>query len=313
MIVVENLRKFYGNFEAVNGISFQIAPGEFFGLLGPNGAGKTTTIGMLTGLISPTAGKIFIDGQDLESNLDTCKSKIGLVPQDLAFYPTLSALDNLIFFGKIFGLRGYDLVKRIDEVLGMVSLSDFKKQPVESYSNGMKRRLNIAIGLLHRPCIIVLDEPTVGVDAQSRSAILDSLRELNQAGVTVIYTTHYMEEAQTLCHRLSIIDQGRLIQTDSPSELINRFSDPVVKIEFKHKMNSYLYEQVKAISPSAMLDKTGRWIFIKSTDPAQTVKKILELPAIKNTEVQSMDISKPNLEDVFLKLTGRSLRDTERQ
>jgi ABC-2 type transport system ATP-binding protein len=313
MIVVENLRKFYGNFEAVSGISFQIAPGEFFGLLGPNGAGKTTTIGMLTGLISPTAGKIFIDGQDLESNLDTCKSKIGLVPQDLAFYPTLSALDNLIFFGKIFGLRGYDLVKRIDEVLGMVSLSDFKKQPVESYSNGMKRRLNIAIGLLHRPCIIVLDEPTVGVDAQSRSAIFDSLRELNQAGVTVIYTTHYMEEAQTLCHRLSIIDQGRLIQTDSPSELINRFSDPVVKIEFKHKMNSYLYEQVKAISPSAMLDKTGRWIFIKSTDPAQTVKKILELPAIKNTEIQSMDISKPNLEDVFLKLTGRSLRDTERQ
>ena len=263
MIVVKNLRKFYGNFEAVSGISFQIAPGEFFGLLGPNGAGKTTTIGMLTGLISPTAGKIFIDGQDLESNLDTCKSKIGLVPQDLAFYPTLSALDNLIFFGKIFGLRGYDLVKRIDEVLGMVSLSDFKKQPVESYSNGMKRRLNIAIGLLHRPCIIVLDEPTVGVDAQSRSAIFDSLRELNQAGVTVIYTTHYMEEAQTLCHRLSIIDQGRLVETESPFELIKRFSDRVVKIEFKNKMNAYLYEQVKAISPSARLDKTGRWILIR--------------------------------------------------
>jgi ABC-2 type transport system ATP-binding protein len=279
MIVVENLRKFYGNFEAVSEISFQIAPGEFFGLLGPNGAGKTTTIGMLTGIISPASGKIFIDGQDLRSNLDACKSKIGVVPQDLAFYPTLSALDNLIFFGKIFGLRGYDLVKRIDQVLEMVSLSDFKKRSVESYSNGMKRRLNIAIGLLHRPHIIVLDEPTVGVDAQNRSAIFDSLRELNQKGVTVIYTTHYMEEAQTLCNRLSIIDQGRLVATDSPFELIKRFSDPVVKIEFKDKMNTYLYEQVKAISPSARLDKTGRWILIRSTDPAQTVKKILEITA----------------------------------
>jgi ABC-2 type transport system ATP-binding protein len=313
MIIVKDLRKFYGNFEAVSGISFQIAPGEFFGLLGPNGAGKTTTIGMLTGLISPTTGKIFIDGQNLRSNLDACKSKIGLVPQDFAFYPTLSALDNLIFFGKIFGLQGYDLVKRIDQVLEMVSLSDFKKGQVESYSNGMKRRLNIAIGLLHKPRIIILDEPTVGVDAQSRSAILDSLRELNQKGTTVIYTTHYMEEAQTLCNRLSIIDQGRLVETDSPFELIKRFSDPVLKIEFKSKMNAYLYEQVKAISPSAKLDKTGRWILIRSTDPTQAVIKILELPALKNTEVQSMDISKPNLEDVFLELTGRSLRDTGRQ
>ena len=309
IVQVESLRKSYGNVPAVSGISFKIASGEFFGLLGPNGAGKTTTIGMLTGLISPTAGEIFIEGQNLKKRPDICKSKIGFVPQDFAFYPSLNAKDNLSFFGRIYGLRGQYLKNRIEDVLKIVTLSNHRKQPVITFSNGMKRRLNIAIGLLNSPRIIILDEPTVGVDAQSRSAIFNSLRLLNREGVTIIYTTHYMEEAQSLCSRVAIIDQGRIVQLDSPTALVQKFSDPVVKIEFSETVASSLYEQLKAIGRVAPLDETGRWILLKSINPAQTVKKILDLPEVKRIGIHSLDVTKPNLEDVFLHLTGHSLRD----
>jgi len=312
IIEVENLKKSYGHFLAVSGITFQISSGEFFGLLGPNGAGKTTTIGMLTGLISPTDGKILIDGHNLGKQPDLCKAKIGLVPQDFAFYPMLNAKDNLTFFGRIYGLRGRHLNNRINEALEIVVLSNHIKQPVATFSNGMKRRLNIAIGLLNSPRIIILDEPTVGVDAQSRSAIFDSLKELNKSGVTIMYTTHYMEEAQTLCERVAIIDKGQIVRLASPSELIRKFSDPVVKIELNNRVDPPLYERLKTIGPLAPLDKTGRWIRVKSANPAKTVSDILGLPEIQKIGIQSLDVTKPNLEDVFLHLTGHSLRDNER-
>jgi ABC-2 type transport system ATP-binding protein len=311
IIKVENLHKSYGSLPAVSGISFGIAPGEFFGLLGPNGAGKTTTIEMLTGLIPPTSGDIFIDGQNLKEKPDVCKSNIGFVPQDFAFYPSLKAKDNLSFFGRIYGLKGQLLKNRIHEVLKIVTLSNHTKQPVATFSNGMKRRLNIAIGLLHSPRILILDEPTVGVDAQSRSAIFDSLRHLNKQGVTVMYTTHYMEEAQALCHRVAIVDNGRIVQLGSPATLVQKFSDSVIKIEFIEMVASSLYEELKSIGPIAPLDETGRWIRLKTVNPAQTVEKILNLPEVKKIGIHSLDVSKPNLEDVFLHLTGHSLRDND--
>lgn len=309
IVDVENLQKSYGDFKAVSGISFHIKKGEFFGILGPNGAGKTTTIGMLTGIIPPSSGKIIIDGQNLKTHADICKSKIGLVPQDFAFYPSLNALDNLIFFGRIYGLRGRYLDDRIDEVLRLVVLSNNRKQPVATFSNGMKRRLNIAIGLLHNPQILILDEPNVGVDAQSRTAIFDGLKDLNKAGVTIIYTTHYMKEAQTLCHRVAIVDQGRIIQLDTPSALIRQFSDTAVKIEFSDQLARPLVEGLHKIGKVEQLDDTARRFIIHSLHPARTVKKILELKELQQTPMQSLDVIEPNLETVFLHLTGRSLRD----
>ncbi|MFO7962605.1 MAG: ABC transporter ATP-binding protein [Desulfobacterales bacterium] len=311
IIRVENLRKCYGDLEAVGGISLHIAPGEFFGLLGPNGAGKTTTIKMLAGLIAPTSGNIVIDGQNITSHPNSVKAKIGLVPQDFAFYPTLNAEDNLAFFGRIYEIRGRRLKNRIHEVLDIAGLTDAAKQAVGNFSNGMKRRLNIAIGLLHEPRILILDEPTVGVDVQSRSAIFHSLIELNANGVTMIYTTHYMEEAQSLCRRIAILDKGRIIQLDAFSEMVRKFRDPVVKIEFADPVGELLYERIKSIGSIASLEQAGRSLLIRSAFPAQTVRNILSIPEIRDVDIRSLDISKPNLEDIFLTLTGRSLRDNE--
>ena len=190
ILVVKDLWKTYAAMDAVKGLTFEISSGEFFGLLGPNGAGKTTTIGMLSGLIEPTGGYVSVDGVDLFSRPMEAKARLGLVPQSFALYPSLSARDNLVFFGRIYGLRGKRLGERIACALDMVELTDRANQTVATFSNGMKRRLNIAAGLLHEPKILILDEPTVGVDPQSRNAILESIRSLNHSGVTVLYTTH---------------------------------------------------------------------------------------------------------------------------
>jgi len=309
IIDVKNLKKSYGKFLAVSDVSFHISPGDFFGLLGPNGAGKTTTIGMITGIIPPTAGHVIIDGQPLDTVPKICKSKIGLVPQDFAFYPSLNAMDNLVFFGNMYALHGKHLKRRIEEVLEIVLLSNHRRQPVATFSNGMKRRLNIAIGLLNEPRILILDEPTVGVDAQSRSAIFDSLKALNEKGMTVIYTTHYMEEAQALCRRIAIIDKGRIIRLDTPAALMRELSDSVVKIQFGGPVEAPLFTKLQAIGSLSPLDDTGRWILMKTVHPAKTVAKILNLPEVKKIGIHSLDITNPNLEDVFLHLTGHTLRD----
>jgi ABC-2 type transport system ATP-binding protein len=216
----EGLRKRFGARQEVDGISFEIARGETYGLLGPNGAGKTTTISMVCGILARDGGTVVVDGRPLDVGTTSAKAAIGLVPQDLAIYPDLTARENLVFFGRLYGMGGRDLAARVDEVLDVVDLADRAKERTEHYSGGMKRRLNIAVGLLHRPRLLVLDEPTVGVDPQSRNAILSSVEALSAQGMGILYTTHYMEEAERLCARVGIIDEGRIIAEGTRRELV---------------------------------------------------------------------------------------------
>lgn len=309
IVSIEHLRKCYGETEAVKGLSLRIFRGEFFGLLGPNGAGKTTTFGMLTGLIEPTEGRITIDGFDLLLRPRKLKARIGLVPQSFAFYSTLSARENAIFFGRIYGLRGRLLTDRISVVLEMVGLKDRSEQQVATFSNGMKRRLNLALGLLHEPDILILDEPTVGVDTQSRNAILESLEALNRSGVTVLYTTHYIEEAQRLCHRVAILDYGKLIALDTPAALIQGFGRYLIHIEFQEAFDETLLGEMERFGSVRVLDDQKRRIHLETDHTEEALKDLLVLRERRGILFKTLDIAEPNLETVFVHLTGRSLRD----
>jgi ABC-2 type transport system ATP-binding protein len=222
IIEIENLTKVFKNATepAVNGISFSINRNEIFGLLGPNGAGKTTTISILCGLFPPTSGKILIDGKSLQHKLASIKQIVGIVPQDIALYPTLTARENLDFYGHMYGLKGKDLKDKIDIWLQKLGLIDAANRLVSTYSGGMKRRVNLIAGVLHSPKILFLDEPTVGVDVQSRNVIIEHLKEINAAGTTIIYTSHHLEEAENFCTQVSIIDHGKILTQGSPEELI---------------------------------------------------------------------------------------------
>lgn len=224
IIQIENLTKTFKNATepAVNGISFSINRNEIFGLLGPNGAGKTTTISILCGLFPATGGKVLIDGKDLHTELASVKNMIGIVPQDIALYPTLTARENLAFYGSMYGLHGKNLKDKIETWLKKLSLIDAANRRVSTYSGGMKRRVNLIAGVLHSPAILFLDEPTVGVDVHSRNVIIQHLKEINAAGTTIIYTSHHMEEAQNFCTRVSIIDHGKILTEGTPAELISR-------------------------------------------------------------------------------------------
>jgi ABC-2 type transport system ATP-binding protein len=224
IIEIENLTKTFKHATepAVNGISFSINRNEVFGLLGPNGAGKTTTISILCGLFPATSGKVMIDGKNLHTELDSVKNMIGIVPQDIALYPTLTARENLAFYGSMYGLYGKDLKDKIETWLKKLGLTDASNRRVSTYSGGMKRRVNLIAGVLHSPTILFLDEPTVGVDVHSRNVIIQHLKEINAAGTTIIYTSHHMEEAQNFCTRVSIIDQGKILTEGTPAELISR-------------------------------------------------------------------------------------------
>jgi ABC-2 type transport system ATP-binding protein len=223
IIEIQNLTKTFKNETepAVNGISFSINRNEIFGLLGPNGAGKTTTISILCGLFPPTSGKVLIDGKDLRTELASIKNMIGIVPQDIALYPTLSARENLAFYGSMYGLHGKDLKDKIEIWLEKLGLIDAAKRQVYTYSGGMKRRVNLIAGILHKPAILFLDEPTVGVDVQSRNVIIEHLKEINALGTTIIYTSHHMEEAENFCTQVSIIDHGKILIQGTPRELIS--------------------------------------------------------------------------------------------
>ncbi|MBC7324996.1 MAG: ATP-binding cassette domain-containing protein, partial [Moorella sp. (in: Bacteria)] len=227
---IRGLQRRYGDFVAVDGVEFQVFRGEVFGLLGPNGAGKSTLIGMLTCVLAPSGGEATILGFDLLTQREEIKKVVGLVPQDLALYQTLSARENLAFFGALHDLRGRRLKERIEVVLGIARLEDWADRPVRTYSGGMKRRLNLAAGLIHEPQILFLDEPTVGVDPQSRNHIFESIRQLTAEGLTVFYTTHYMEEAQSLCHRVGIFDRGRLVALDTPKNLIQQARSRILEV-----------------------------------------------------------------------------------
>ena len=309
IVSVENLRKKYGDAEVVRGITFQIHRGEFFGLLGPNGAGKTTIIGMLTGLVAPAGGRILIDGEDLSFKPMRSKAKMGFVPQTIALYPTLCAVDNLAFFARIYGLRKGRLKERIAAVLNLVGLMDRANQAVATFSHGMKRRLNIAAGLIHEPDLLILDEPTVGVDTQSRNDIHETLENLNQSGVTLLYTTHYIEEAERLCRRVCILDRGKMIALDNPATLVREHGTGIVRIEFNANPDDTLLSQIGNLGSFRVMDDQSRHLRLETNHPDRAVREFLDLMDKRAGMLKTLDIIEPNLETVFIRLTGRYLRD----
>ncbi|MDG1874270.1 MAG: ABC transporter ATP-binding protein [Mariniblastus sp.] len=303
MIKAQDLRKNYGENVAVDGLSFQIAAGETFGLLGPNGAGKTTTISMLVGLLAPDSGTVEVgDASPGESDPTHPKVRtlIGIAPQSLSLYEDLTAKENLRFFGQLYGLSGGHLNERVTWALEFAELNDRKNDRVKTYSGGMKRRLNIAVALIHEPRILLLDEPTVGVDPQSRNHIFESIHRLQKQGMTILYTTHYMEEAQRLCDRVAIVDQGKLLALDSVSGLIaNHGGTSVVKAELMGSADPQLVESLHGGSLE------GSTVRFESDRPLEQVAELTS----KGMQFSTLNIAQPDLESVFLALTGRSLRD----
>jgi ABC-2 type transport system ATP-binding protein len=310
-VVVNELVKVYGPLHALNGLSFSVARGEFFGILGPNGAGKTTTMGILAGLISADAGSVMLAGEQAMGNNADLKKRLGLVPQELAFYPTLSAVDNLSFFGRIYGFRGKLLKEHIRNVLQIVQLEDRSKEPVSHFSNGMKRRLNLAIGLLHKPEILLLDEPTVGVDAQSRNAILESLQRLNREGVTILYSTHYMEEAQRLCGDLAIFDHGRIIARGSPRDLVQSLGEGLLRVKFLTPVSEDFLDQLRssALTPWTSDEDMVVQIKLDSKNKESAIRLVFAGADTWKITIRNLQVLEPSLESVFLNLTGRELRD----
>ena len=306
--VADVVRRF-GSFTAVDGVSFQIARGETFGLLGPNGAGKTTTISMVAGLVPPSAGTVTVAGHRMAADTTEPKRHIGLVPQDLAIYPELSARENLLFFGRLQGLAGKELKGRSAEVLELIGLSDRAKEATKKFSGGMKRRLNIGVGLLHRPDLLILDEPTVGVDPQSRNSILESVEALSTEGMAVLYTTHYMEEAERLCDRIAIIDSGAIQAEGTQDELI-QLTGGVDTIRLAGSGDVAQAAAALRDLPAVLhADSERRELRLTVRDAPTAVAGIVNTATSAGMVLSDVEISRPDLESVFLHLTGKALRD----
>ncbi len=307
----QNLVKSYGDFTAVKGITFDIKEGEIFSLLGPNGAGKTTTISMLSTLYAPTSGDAIIGGHSITKEPMAVKQVIGVVPQDLALYEDLTAKENLIFWGQMYGLGGKSLNSRVDEVLEQIGLVDKAKNRVKTYSGGMKRRVNIGVGLLHKPRLLFMDEPTVGIDPQSRRAILDTVKDLNKQGMTVLYTTHYMEEAQELSNRVGIIDHGELIALGTQDELTRQVGETETLILHigENEDPEALAKAVSAVEGVQKADVTDHQVSVITADAKDILAAVVSKANERGLKIRSIDIREPNLEAVFLHLTGRALRD----
>jgi ABC-2 type transport system ATP-binding protein len=311
ILEARNLVKKYGDFTAVNGISFEIKEGEIFSLLGPNGAGKTTTISMLSTLYVPTSGEATVGGHSITKEPMAVRNLIGVVPQDLALYEDLTARENLSFWGQMYGLSGKTLNSRIDEVLEQIDLTDKARDRVKTYSGGMKRRVNIGVGLLHKPKLLFMDEPTVGIDPQSRRAILDSVKDLNKQGMTVLYTTHYMEEAAELSDRVGIMDHGELIALGTQAELTKQVGEMETLILHVGENDdperlAAAIRTLKGVKKADVTDHTVTVIVPEAEEAlAPAVTKANEL----GIKIHSVDMREPNLEAVFLHLTGRALRD----
>lgn len=314
IIEVKDLVKHYHGVAepAVKGISFSIEAGEVFSLLGPNGAGKTTTLSMLSCLLEPTGGDALIAGHSVRKDPMAVKRAIGVVPQDIALYPTLSARGNLIFWGQMYGLSGAELNKRVEEVLETVGLRERAKERIEKYSGGMKRRINIAAGLLHKPRVVFMDEPTVGIDPQSRRNILDMVKALNAQGMTVLYTTHYMEEAQELSHRIGVVDRGRLIALGTLDDLIRLIGrEDVVELRFAADyMVPEVVQALGVVKGVRQVDTIDHdTVRLLADDGDSALPELITQANAHQARVIGVDIKEPNLEAVFLHLTGRALRD----
>lgn len=309
MLTIENITKRYKEFTAVEDISFEVEKGEIFGLLGPNGAGKSTLVSMIGTILQPTRGEIFIDGISLKNKPYDCKRRMGIVPQELALYQSLSAKDNLEFFGSLYGLFGNRLKQRVTEVLNILKLTEKGNQDITEYSGGMKRRVNLGIALMNSPKLLILDEPTVGIDPQSRSHILDTIRRLKEEeGMTVVYTSHYMEEAEYLCERVGIVDHGKLIALGSKEGLKKDLNAcDTLTANFSKGSSEALgrLDKIKGVL-KASVEKDSLKLLVS---PGSNVLDIVD--DIKNSGIRltSFRYDEMNLESIFLQLTGKSLRD----
>ena len=309
VLTCSDLAKRYGERVAVDGVGFHIAAGETYGLLGPNGAGKTTTISMICGLLERDRGEVTVDGRPLDARSVDAKSVIGYVPQDLAIYPDLTARENLRFFGRLYGLSGSELNERVQESLEVVDLADRADERTDRYSGGMKRRLNIALGLLNRPRLLVLDEPTVGVDPQSRNAILSGVEGFGTQGMAVLYTTHYMEEAERLCDRVGIIDEGKLQAEGTRRELTALVGE---RDRVSLTATGDLAAAARAAADLSVVDEASardQGLDLIVRDAGGALPAILSAVGDAGAEVTGVEVSEPNLEAVFLHLTGKALRD----
>jgi ABC-2 type transport system ATP-binding protein len=313
LLEVCNLRKTFGNLVAVEDVSFSVAPGEVFGLLGPNGAGKSTTMNMIVGLLAPDSGAIRLEGRELSPQNRDLRQALGVVPQDLAIYPDLSARENLDFFGRLYGIKGRTLKQRINEALERTGLTNRANDRAENFSGGMKRRLNFGVALLHRPRLLILDEPTVGVDPQSRAHLLDCVRTLSAEGVASVYASHYMEEVEALCTRVAIVDRGRVLACDNLQTLLSRLSadlclrvsrpinglaaklGPLGRIEQGHNGSATIVVPRGTVAEKDRLN--------------ETLTRILQLLDQSHVDLRGVKTNDANLERLFLQMTGSRLRD----
>jgi len=314
IIQAQNLHKQYdppNGVVAVKNVSFDIERGEIFSLLGPNGSGKTTIVSLLSGLLRPTSGNTFIDGHSIRTDPIQAKRVLGIVPDEIALYRTISARENLAFWGKMYSLRGAKLQERIAKMLEIAGLADRAKDKVETFSGGMKRRLNIAVGLLHEPQIVFMDEPTVGIDPQSRRRILDTVKELNRQGLTVFYTTHYMEEAEELSHRIGIIDHGELIAVGTQAEL-SRLVDEYDTLTIHLGSERSSEETASALAGLPGVHRAvgqNNHVLLQALDVSGLLQSVVTCATQNGGIIKRLEIQEPNLESVFMHLTGRALRD----
>jgi len=310
ILEINNITKRYDNKLVVDNISLKIEEGEIFGLLGPNGAGKSTVISMICDLVKPDQGEITIDGHSLKKHAILAKKNLGVVPQDIALYENLSAINNLKFWGTLYGLKGSLLKTRIDEALEITGLKDRSKEKIKNYSGGMKRRINIAAAFMHHPRLLIMDEPTVGIDPQSRNHILEFTRSLNKEyGTTVIYTSHYMEEVEALCDKLMIIDEGKVIASGSQSE-IKRMVSNEENVEIK--LTNYTNEiglKLNNINDVNGINYNAGILTVAMKESKTNLQEIIDVLILNNSKIQNINVKVPSLETVFLTLTGKSLRD----
>lgn len=309
MLNVVDVRKRYGNKEVVKGVSFSVNEGEAFGLLGPNGAGKSTTISMIGGLVSADDGDVKVAGASVKKNPMITKKRIGIVPQEIALYPTMTAKENLIFWGKMYGLKGKDAKLRAKNILAEVGLTERGHDKIETFSGGMKRRVNIGAALMHHPDVLIMDEPTVGIDPQSRNHILELVKKLNKEGMTVIYTSHYMEEVEFLCERIAIMDHGELIALGTKDDLCRRLAGGTT-IHFKvDHIKQFFLEALNALAVVESLHEEKGAIEVLVTNSDVALSQIVQQATRFGVQLLSIDVKEPNLEALFLHLTGRTLRD----
>ncbi|WP_240041221.1 ABC transporter ATP-binding protein [Paenibacillus ginsengarvi] len=303
VLEVAGLRKLYGKKQALKDVTFSLKAGTSFGFLGPNGAGKSTTMKILTGIVKADSGHVKLFGQDITNDTDAVARFVGYVPQDITLYEKLSAYDNLVFFGEAYGVRGIDLKHRIREVLEKTGLTDRANDAVETFSGGMKRRINIAAALLHRPKLLILDEPTVGIDPQSRNHIFEMIRELNDDGVTIIYSTHYMEEVEVLCDQVAIMDQGSVKAMGPLGELLETYGRKAIYVEVAG------LTELPRLPGVGKVSKEGSGWVLETAKVGEVMQQLLQAASLHRWDVKQLEVVRPSLENVFLTVTGTALRD----